>query len=361
MPALSPAAANVARPGRLPPRPRARRRRRRGAALPRPADPARRRGAPRGVPRAPVAPFGVHALLHLPPDAVRGRGGAIHHGGLRRPPGPGGDRRRPPHRRGSLRPGCRGATEAEVAFVVADEYQHHGIGSLLLDELARAAWQRGVEVFRAETLAENSAMLDVFRHAGFPVTSGIEYGTVTLRLSDRADRCLPGCAGGPRGDATAPAGGHGVTTLVVAGPAGISEHDGGPYHPEQQSRLFAVMDGVRALGLEDEVVYPAVREASVDELSRVHSPAYLAELEAFCARGRRGHRPRHLRPPGLVDRRSPRRGSGTGGARRAGTAGRRHRLRSGAAAGPPRHRRPGHGVLPRQQRGRRRGLSHRRR
>jgi GNAT superfamily N-acetyltransferase len=75
-----------------------------------------------------------------------------------------------------------GATEAEVAFVVADEYQHHGIGSFLLDELARAAWQRGVEVFRADTLAENSAMLDVFRHAGFPVTSGIEYGTVTLRF-----------------------------------------------------------------------------------------------------------------------------------------------------------------------------------
>ncbi len=75
-----------------------------------------------------------------------------------------------------------GGTEAEVAFVVADEYQHHGIGSLLLDELAHAAWQRGVEVFKADTLAENAAMLDVFRHAGFPVTSGIEYGTVTLRF-----------------------------------------------------------------------------------------------------------------------------------------------------------------------------------
>jgi GNAT superfamily N-acetyltransferase len=36
-----------------------------------------------------------------------------------------------------------GDTEAEVAFVVADEFQHHGIGALLLDELARAAWQRG--------------------------------------------------------------------------------------------------------------------------------------------------------------------------------------------------------------------------
>ena len=75
-----------------------------------------------------------------------------------------------------------GETEAEVAFVVADEYQHHGIGSLLLDELIHAGRQRGVETFKADTLAENSAMLDVFRHAGFPVTSGIEYGTVTLRF-----------------------------------------------------------------------------------------------------------------------------------------------------------------------------------
>ena len=76
-----------------------------------------------------------------------------------------------------------------------------------------------------------------------------------------------------------------MTTLVVAGPSGLSEHDGGPNHPEQQSRLFAVMDGVRALELGDEVVYPAYSEASMEELERVHSPEYLAQLEAFCARG----------------------------------------------------------------------------
>jgi GNAT superfamily N-acetyltransferase len=76
----------------------------------------------------------------------------------------------------------QGATEAEVAFVVADEYQHHGIGSLLLDELAKAARRRGIRTFRAETLCENHAMLDVFRHAGFPVTSEIDFGTVTLRF-----------------------------------------------------------------------------------------------------------------------------------------------------------------------------------
>jgi GNAT superfamily N-acetyltransferase len=77
---------------------------------------------------------------------------------------------------------CAGDDEAEVAFVVLDEYQHHGVGSLLLDELARAARARQIRWFRAETLAENRAMLDVFHHAGFPVVSSTDFGTVTLRF-----------------------------------------------------------------------------------------------------------------------------------------------------------------------------------
>jgi GNAT superfamily N-acetyltransferase len=75
-----------------------------------------------------------------------------------------------------------GDNEAEVAFVVSDEFQHHGIGAFLLDELAGAARDRGITSFRAETLCENRAMLDVFHHSGFPVTSSVEYGTVTLRF-----------------------------------------------------------------------------------------------------------------------------------------------------------------------------------
>jgi acetoin utilization deacetylase AcuC-like enzyme len=76
-----------------------------------------------------------------------------------------------------------------------------------------------------------------------------------------------------------------MTTLVVAGPSGLSEHDGGPRHPERPSRLVAVMEGVRALGPEHEVVSPEVREASLNELTRVHDPAYLARLASFCAEG----------------------------------------------------------------------------
>jgi GNAT superfamily N-acetyltransferase len=75
-----------------------------------------------------------------------------------------------------------GDTEAEVAFVVADAFQHHGIGSVLLDELASAARERGVLAFRADTLTENRAMLDVFHHAGFVVSSSVDHGTVTLRF-----------------------------------------------------------------------------------------------------------------------------------------------------------------------------------
>jgi GNAT superfamily N-acetyltransferase len=75
-----------------------------------------------------------------------------------------------------------GTPEAEVAFVVSDDYQHHGLGSLLLDELARAARARGVTAFVAETLCENKPMLDVFHHSGFDLSTKIEYGTVSLRF-----------------------------------------------------------------------------------------------------------------------------------------------------------------------------------
>jgi GNAT superfamily N-acetyltransferase len=80
-----------------------------------------------------------------------------------------------------------GSSEAEVAFVVADAFQHHGIGTLLLDELAAAAWARGITVFVATTLAENRSMLDVFRHSGFHVTSRWDHGAIMLRLSISPD------------------------------------------------------------------------------------------------------------------------------------------------------------------------------
>ena len=56
---------------------------------------------------------------------------------------------------------------AEVAFVVADEFQGNGIASDLLGRLADLARSRSISRFVAETLAENMAMQTVFRKSPY--------------------------------------------------------------------------------------------------------------------------------------------------------------------------------------------------
>ncbi|MDE3085783.1 MAG: GNAT family N-acetyltransferase [Acidobacteriota bacterium] len=60
-----------------------------------------------------------------------------------------------------------GSDEAEVAFVVADRLQGHGLGTILLEHLASAARAQGIRRFVADTLADNHRMISVFRDAGF--------------------------------------------------------------------------------------------------------------------------------------------------------------------------------------------------
>jgi acyl-CoA synthetase (NDP forming)/GNAT superfamily N-acetyltransferase len=60
-----------------------------------------------------------------------------------------------------------GTRDAEVAFVVDDAHQGRGVATLLLEHLALAARENGIERFVAETLPQNRRMLDVFRSAGF--------------------------------------------------------------------------------------------------------------------------------------------------------------------------------------------------
>jgi GNAT superfamily N-acetyltransferase len=60
--------------------------------------------------------------------------------------------------------------EAEVAFVVDDAFQGHGLGTILLQHLANTARTRGIRYLVADTLSENFRMLNVFRDAGFART-----------------------------------------------------------------------------------------------------------------------------------------------------------------------------------------------
>ena len=59
-------------------------------------------------------------------------------------------------------------TSAEVAFVVADDYQRRGVGTLLAEELAQRAKMRGIKRFTATMFSENVAahrlMAKLFDH-----------------------------------------------------------------------------------------------------------------------------------------------------------------------------------------------------
>ncbi len=61
------------------------------------------------------------------------------------------------------------ASEAEIAFAVADHMHHKGIATLLLEHLIWVARSNQITTFTAETLTENKAMLDVIAAAGLPV------------------------------------------------------------------------------------------------------------------------------------------------------------------------------------------------
>ncbi len=69
---------------------------------------------------------------------------------------------------------------AEVAVVVEDAHQGRGLGPLLLEHLAAAAGDRGVQRFVANVLPSNRRMLQVFRSAGFEVERHMADGYVEL-------------------------------------------------------------------------------------------------------------------------------------------------------------------------------------
>lgn len=72
--------------------------------------------------------------------------------------------------------------EAEVAFLVEDQHQGRGIAQILLEHLAQAGRERGVERFVAEVLPDNQRMIQTFRDAGYRVVSAYEEGVLQLEF-----------------------------------------------------------------------------------------------------------------------------------------------------------------------------------
>jgi acetyl coenzyme A synthetase (ADP forming)-like protein len=75
------------------------------------------------------------------------------------------------------------ADRAEVGFAVADAFQGHGIGTRLLEQLAKVALVEGIETFDAYVIGENRRMLDVFRDSGFGERVTVERGVCHVALS----------------------------------------------------------------------------------------------------------------------------------------------------------------------------------
>jgi GNAT superfamily N-acetyltransferase len=67
---------------------------------------------------------------------------------------------------------------AEVAFAVIDGHRGRGIGSLLLEHLARIACAAGITVFEADVPGENNRMPEVFAKSGVEVTRFLEAGVI---------------------------------------------------------------------------------------------------------------------------------------------------------------------------------------
>ncbi len=78
---------------------------------------------------------------------------------------------------------------AEIAFLVEEDYHGLGIAGRILKHLARIAREKGVTQFQAEVLPQNKAMLTVFQRSGLAMkqtqTGGVIH--VTLALCDRPE------------------------------------------------------------------------------------------------------------------------------------------------------------------------------
>ena len=71
---------------------------------------------------------------------------------------------------------------AELALVVEDAYQRKGIGTLLLEQIAIIAREKGIRRFEAEVLVENAEVMKVLKDSGFRVAKEVDSGVYRVVL-----------------------------------------------------------------------------------------------------------------------------------------------------------------------------------
>ncbi len=81
---------------------------------------------------------------------------------------------------------------AEFAIAVQDDFQHRGLGTILLKQLAAFAYARGLRTFTALVHSENHQMLQLLGRSGFALRT-IEKGRGQIRLAaEMVEAQVPG-------------------------------------------------------------------------------------------------------------------------------------------------------------------------
>ncbi len=75
-----------------------------------------------------------------------------------------------------------GGDAAEVAFSVADEKPGKGVASRILEYLTAYARTQGISAFEAYVMADNHAMIRVFRGAGFTMSRQLDEGIYRIEF-----------------------------------------------------------------------------------------------------------------------------------------------------------------------------------
>ncbi len=75
-----------------------------------------------------------------------------------------------------------GVPSAEFAIAIEDDFQHRGLGMIMLKQLAAFAHAHGIRTFTVLVHSENYKMLQLLAHSGFNVRT-IERGQGEVRLA----------------------------------------------------------------------------------------------------------------------------------------------------------------------------------